>query len=61
MKSLQETYSPEGICFGCGPKNEKGLKIQSFVEGDEIETCFERADKALYRAKGNGRNRVERG
>lgn len=36
MKSLQETYSPDGICFGCGPKNEKGLHIRSFVEGDEF-------------------------
>lgn len=34
-KSLQETYSPEGICFGCGPKNEKGLRIRSFAGGDE--------------------------
>ena len=34
-KSLQETYSPEGICFGCGPANEKGLRIRSFPEGDE--------------------------
>ncbi|HSA92194.1 MAG TPA: PaaI family thioesterase, partial [Terriglobales bacterium] len=30
-KSLQETYSPRGICFGCGPANEKGLRIRSFV------------------------------
>ena len=30
-----ETYSPEGICFGCGPANEKGLRIRSFPEGDE--------------------------
>jgi diguanylate cyclase len=35
--------------------------VASFSEGDEIETCFERADKALYRAKSLGRNRVERG
>lgn len=35
--------------------------ISSFQEGDEIETCFERADKALYRAKDEGRNRIERG
>src|SRR6476469_9288397 len=34
--SLQETYSPAGICFGCGPTNEKGLKIRSFAEGDEV-------------------------
>ena len=29
-KSLQETYSPNGICFGCGVANEKGLRIRSF-------------------------------
>jgi acyl-coenzyme A thioesterase PaaI-like protein len=35
-KSLQETYAPEGICFGCGVKNEKGLRIKSFAEGKEV-------------------------
>jgi acyl-coenzyme A thioesterase PaaI-like protein len=35
QKSLQEQHSPEGICFGCGPRNEKGLRIRSFAEGDE--------------------------
>lgn len=35
-KSLQEEYAPEGICFGCGPANEKGLRIRSFAEGDEV-------------------------
>ncbi len=35
MKSLQDTYAPQNRCFGCGPANEKGLRIQSFVEGDE--------------------------
>ncbi|MFV0389638.1 MAG: PaaI family thioesterase [Pyrinomonadaceae bacterium] len=30
MKSLQETYAPNSICFGCGPANEKGLRIRSF-------------------------------
>jgi uncharacterized protein (TIGR00369 family) len=34
--SLQEKYSPESICFGCGPANEKGLHIASFPEGDEV-------------------------
>ena len=29
-KSLQETYAPNGICFGCGVTNEKGLRIRSF-------------------------------
>jgi acyl-coenzyme A thioesterase PaaI-like protein len=35
-KSLQETYAPANICFGCGPANEKGLHIRSFVRGDEV-------------------------
>jgi len=34
--SLQEKYSPNGICFGCGPANEKGLHIRSFPDGDEV-------------------------
>lgn len=36
MKSLQQLYAPNSICFGCGPKNEKGLHINSFVEGEEV-------------------------
>ncbi|MEK7724012.1 MAG: PaaI family thioesterase [Acidobacteriota bacterium] len=39
-KSLQETYAPSGICFGCGVANEKGLRIRSFVEGDEVVAKF---------------------
>jgi len=35
-KSLQERYAPTSGCFGCGPANEKGLRIRSFVEGDEV-------------------------
>lgn len=32
--SLQERYAPEGRCFGCGPKNDHGLRIQSFDQDD---------------------------
>jgi acyl-coenzyme A thioesterase PaaI-like protein len=35
-KSLQETHAPNGICFGCGVVNEKGLRIRSFAAGDEV-------------------------
>jgi acyl-coenzyme A thioesterase PaaI-like protein len=36
-KSLQEIYAPEGICFGCGVANDKGLHIRSYPgEGDEV-------------------------
>jgi len=34
MKSLQEIYAPNSICFGCGPANERGLKIRSFAVSD---------------------------
>lgn len=40
MKSIQETYSADGICFGCGPKNEKGLRIRSFAVGGEFVAEF---------------------
>jgi acyl-coenzyme A thioesterase PaaI-like protein len=36
MKSVQETYAPGNRCFGCGPANEKGLRIRSFANGDEL-------------------------
>src|SRR6266849_1561050 len=38
-EALQDTYSPDGVCFGCGPKNEKGLRIKSRVnDGDVVAT-----------------------
>ena len=36
QKSIQEIYWPDGICFGCGPANEKGLHIRSFPGDDEV-------------------------
>jgi len=35
-KSLQETFAPGNVCFGCGPANPDGLHIRSFVRGDEV-------------------------
>ena len=51
------------------PFHFKGARIQvtlsggltSFVEAERAEQAFERADRALYRAKGAGRNRIEVG
>jgi len=40
-KSLQETYAPNMICFGCGPANEKGLHIRSFPQDDEVVATFQ--------------------
>jgi acyl-coenzyme A thioesterase PaaI-like protein len=35
-QSLQDRYAPANRCFGCGPANEKGLRIKSYVLGDEV-------------------------
>ncbi len=39
-QALQDRYAPQSICFGCGPANDKGLRIKSFVEGDEVVADF---------------------
>ena len=33
-RSLQERFAPNGRCFGCGPANELGLRIQSREASD---------------------------
>jgi acyl-coenzyme A thioesterase PaaI-like protein len=35
-ESLQDRYAPQNKCFGCGPRNERGLRIKSRVEGDTV-------------------------
>jgi acyl-coenzyme A thioesterase PaaI-like protein len=35
-QSLQDRYAPHNRCFGCGPSNEKGLRLKSVVAGDEV-------------------------
>ena len=37
--SVQEKHAPSSICFGCGPANEKGLRIKSYrcEKGLEME------------------------
>ncbi len=39
-EALQDTYSPDNICFGCGPANPGGLQIKSYPEGDELVAEF---------------------
>ena len=43
-KALQDTYSPDNICFGCGPANPRGLHIKSYPEGDEVVAEFSPED-----------------
>jgi acyl-coenzyme A thioesterase PaaI-like protein len=35
-QSLQDRYYGGGICFGCGPRNERGLRVKSYVRGDSV-------------------------
>lgn len=35
-KSLQDTWAPTATCFGCGPANDKGLRIKSYVVDDTL-------------------------
>lgn len=39
--ALQDRYSPNGACFGCGPRNEKGLRVKSHVRGDEVVATWQ--------------------
>jgi len=34
--SLQDRYAPRSHCFGCGPANDRGLRIKSHVAGDQV-------------------------
>jgi acyl-coenzyme A thioesterase PaaI-like protein len=34
--SLQDRYAPHNRCFGCGPANERGLRIKSHLAGKEV-------------------------
>jgi acyl-coenzyme A thioesterase PaaI-like protein len=46
--AVQDRYAPHGVCFGCGPANEKGLRIKSRWEthdGGEVFVCRWRPDK----------------
>lgn len=39
--SLQDRFAPHGRCFGCGPANDKGLRIKSHDAGEECICTFQ--------------------
>ncbi len=39
--SLQERFAPQNACFGCGPANEKGLRIRSFVNQQSVVATWQ--------------------
>ncbi len=38
--SLQHQYAKQSICYGCGPANQEGLQLESFVDGELIIANF---------------------
>ena len=38
--SLQRRYAPDNACFGCGQKNDKGLRLESFTSQDGVIASF---------------------
>lgn len=38
--SVQERFAPHNACFGCGPANERGLRIRSFEADGELVADF---------------------
>jgi acyl-coenzyme A thioesterase PaaI-like protein len=43
--ALQDRYAPNGTCFGCGPRNERGLRVKSHAQPDGTVTASWRAEK----------------
>jgi acyl-coenzyme A thioesterase PaaI-like protein len=50
QRSLQDVYFPELPCFGCGPANERGLQLKSYVADDGLV----RAEFKPWREHDNG-------
>jgi acyl-coenzyme A thioesterase PaaI-like protein len=48
--SIQEQYAPHSRCFGCGPANEKGLRIRSFASETTGEVTAEFVPEAHHEA-----------
>ena len=38
MKLDPYTFGPDQTCFGCGPHNDHGMRLEFRVEGDEVVT-----------------------
>ncbi len=53
-RCVQETFAPQNRCFGCGPANEKGLRLRSFAGVEDPESLVaEWTPEAHHEAFGN--------
>lgn len=46
--ALQDLVTPEGVCFGCGPKNATGLQIKSYWDNDNVHVIMTHLPDARY-------------
>lgn len=46
--ALQDLGNPEGICFGCGPKNKLGTQIKSYWDADNIHVVMTHTPDERY-------------
>lgn len=46
--ALQDLAAPDGVCFGCGSKNEHGLRIKSYWDADGIHIVATHTPDARY-------------
>ncbi len=53
--SLQDKYAPNSSCFGCGPKNSRGLRLKSVPLGDAVVSVWQpKREHVAYGNFGNG-------
>lgn len=48
MRSLQDLAAPDGVCFGCGAANEKGLQIKSYWGADNVHVIMTYTPQECY-------------
>lgn len=60
LEKLREAIAKAAFNYKNQPMSISiSIGLTEFKAGDDLASAFERADKALYRAKANGRNRCE--
>lgn len=47
-KALQDLAAPDGVCFGCGSKNPKGLRIKSYWDADNTHLVMTHSPEEYY-------------
>jgi acyl-coenzyme A thioesterase PaaI-like protein len=46
--ALQDLAAPDGVCFGCGSKNEHGLRIKSYWDADDVHIIMTHTPDTCY-------------